>query len=525
MEKVIKIAEVLIRVNSSSTTADVARHRWLAVRHDQRSSIICRYVRVSFLAKSLGLSLQLTHGHHLLAVDQDIPSRSVGSRIRGQLAGVDVNYVFGATRLWGAGEPFQSVQIFTNAYAPSTVVDTANTQFSAWAVCIGDDWLAREAATFPGPKDTKRLQSLRFKVSCFGEKMGPSLPAAGSYTPNLTAIAHALCCVPASWHVSIFCAKMALDAVHWFQRADTDRHRLRLCSSPLLEFIHAAISARVSAGGSALLVPYNDNLNCPSAVLQRAGYNMAHYCADRSTSFSKPPVVLLPPLASGRFLSCSAADGWKPVLGSFRKQLAKLDKASVLHQWSISSTQAKFCSAAAEPFVVAIRELVAQGDLHRHHLAFALRLLSNSVQFTVIEVGIERTFSELNCSLCDGKSMVDVQHLVTCSNKDSVERRELLASQLLDALSRADADPGWVWSMQRVSFFSLVQNLFSRGKADDQARCLRSAFGCFSDEELEMAVKANGVRIRPWLGQELRRLLLRSAYNEWLYRQPKANGS
>jgi hypothetical protein len=75
--------------------------------------------------------------------------------------------------------------------------------------------------------------------------------------------------------------------------------------------------------------------------------------------------------------------------------------------------------------------------------------------------------------------------------------------------------------MKRASLFSLVQNLFSRGHSDDQARCLRCAFGCFSQDELESALGAIGGRAHLWISQHLRRLLLAFAFEQWRCRQPK----
>lgn len=154
--------------------------------------------------------------------------------------------------------------------------------------------------------------------------------------------------------------------------------------------------------------------------------------------------------------------------------------------------QAQFASAAAEPFVAAIRQMVANGDLRRRHLAFGLRAISDSIQFAII--GDEkREFVARTCSQCDTKSTVDVRHLFQCQNGSATDRRHQLTLQLLDIVSRVDTARAWLQSFRKASFLTIVRNMFScwdKHFVDDDARCFRCAFGCFSHQELDTALSA-----------------------------------
>src|ERR1700734_1143416 len=95
-------------------------------------------------------------------------------------------------------------------------------------------------------RERKKILVLRHKVACFGDKILPCIPA-GKLVPRLTAVAHAVLCVPASWHISVFCAKSTAHALAW--SADTDRLRLRQCASPIIMFVQAVVKERQRFGG------------------------------------------------------------------------------------------------------------------------------------------------------------------------------------------------------------------------------------------------------------------------------------
>jgi hypothetical protein len=211
-------------------------------------------------------------------------------------------------------------------------------------------------------------------------------------------------------------------------------------------------------------------------------------------------------------------------LGNFRKQFTHIVKDQIMQKWSKSKSQANFASSAAFPFVSSIRLIIASGDLQHRHLAFAMRLLADSVQFTIEQDGDAREFVEKKCSLCDSKAIVDVHHLFTCANAEAIQRRQVVVSRLMAMLETARCSPHWLDTFSSASFVVVIRNMFSAWNnrfENDDARCLRSAFGCFSPDEFSEAMSAVGVVQQsewPWLEAEIRRLLLSSAYKEWRLR-------
>jgi hypothetical protein len=396
-----------------------------------------------------------------------------------------------------------------------------------WGVCVGDDWLLKCAPRFPSKP--VQINKFRQRVACFGARLPPMLPA-GIYTPRLIAIAQALLCVPSSWDISVYSVKGPIDAMAWFRKADTDRHKLRMCASAVLQFIEQAVQARAQVGGSTSFVAYGNNDYDADAKLERAGKRMATFCAEWFAYARSNPVCALPPQAAAPFLAV-LVDNRKPIVGHTRKQLRKLDQQDVLHRWALSRSQATFSSPAAEPFVSYVRELVASRALRHRHLAFALRLLTNSVQFAIRQQDadlVERKFVSQSCSLCDQKAEADVRHCFTCSDVASVNRRRLIVAELVDLLSRAGAPPDRLDVFRSMSLLVFIRHLFDtwdKHKREDEARCLRTCFGCFSNEEFAEAM--TNMRVldchRAWVNHDFRKLLLTFAYDEWRRRQPDEN--
>ena len=515
LERIVKISEAFFSLNSSDKrSAACARARWNAVSHDQRSSKVSRAVRSNELAKALQISFELSQSSPEIPIDVGFPT--YGDKFRSRIRDAPVCYVFGSRRLWGSSFSSCQVSIFTAAFSPSKLVDPANQQASGWGICIGDDRLERSADAFLSVR--RKLKSgFLAKTSSYGDKIPPFLPP-GVYIARLVALMHAILCVPANWDVSIYCAQGAIDALHWFQLAATDRHRLRLCGSSFLGFISSAISARAAAGGSTTLVRYcTDQSTAPA--LERAGKGLSYMLADLSCSCFGP-VKFPTPRQAVWMASCVA--GGKPILGQIRKQLRKLDRAHVMSRWASSATQARFCSPAAEIFICRIRALVSDGVLLPHHLGFALRLLTDSIQFGFeADEKDDHHFASLECQLCDLELELNAYHLLTCLESGSILRRKQLHSQLLDILTAAKATGRWIESAKSVPFMAFIRNLFSafdeRGR-DDNDRRLRCAFGCFSTDELSGAMATTGISdptVWPWVDRELRRLLISYSYDEW----------
>jgi hypothetical protein len=114
--------------------------------------------------------------------------------------------------------------------------------------------------------------------------------------------------------------------------------------------------------------------------------------------------------------------------------------------------------------------------------------------------------------------------MFTCANADAIQRRQVVAARVMAMLDTAHCSCDWHSSFHAASFVVVIRNMFSAWDSrlvDDDARCIRSAFGCFSSDEFEDAMLTVGVRQRsdwPWLEADFRRLLLSSAYEEWRLR-------
>jgi hypothetical protein len=80
----------------------------------------------------MGIELKLVRATGDLACEIGVPIH--GCKVRGQLDGNEVTYVFGPKQLWGLDSPLQYVNIFTAAFAPSAAVDQRITS-SAGGVC------------------------------------------------------------------------------------------------------------------------------------------------------------------------------------------------------------------------------------------------------------------------------------------------------------------------------------------------------------------------------------------------------
>ena len=218
-------------------------------------------------------------------------------------------------------------------------------------------------------------------------------------------------------------------------------------------------------------------------------------------------------------MTCLAAG--KPILGHFRRQISEFDQKHLLSRWSHSASQARFCSSAAYPSLSRLRQLIADGLLRPGLLGFAVRLLTDSIQFAMDVVDEKRVFVSKLCHLCDDDLELDVYHLFTCSEVTSVRNRQQLLDQLLVVLRDAGAHRSWLGVNGKLPLMAFVRNLFDARDhrfRDDNAKRLRCAFGCFSHDELSCAMATAGVAnnsIWLWVDGEFRRLLLSYAFDEW----------
>jgi len=313
----------------------------------------------------------------------------------------------------------------------------------------------------------------------YGDIINPFSPG-GVYVARLISLVHALLCVPASWALRVVCTQGAIDATLWFALAQTDRHRLNMCGRPILTLLHQILNVRRRRGGTTELVRFVAEEASP---VDTAGMKLAKAWADRGRCQAQDPSTRLPDQAGEQFLSCMV--DFKPVLGRVRLAVRAQLHCDVFKRWQKSKSQGRFCSDAAPEFIKSLRAVIADGHLGPRFLPFGLRLLTDTVQFCMIDDGDARSFSTTPCLLCDDALDSDVDHLFTCSDAMSIQARASLVRRILDELITAKGSGPWIARQRNMPLMSLIRRLFS---AEDSAVRLRLAFGCCSSNELSGAM-------------------------------------
>ena len=117
----------------------------------------------------------------------------------------------------------------------------------------------------------------------------------------------------------------------------------------------------------------------------------------------------------------------------------------------------------------------------------------------------------------------EAYHLFACDDDLSIQRRKRLAQDVLELLSRAEADATWVSRHRSVPLMTLVQKLFITVDARyevDSKRLIRSAFGCFSHDEFVAAMALVKVNSTSWrlVERELTKLFISYVHREWTRR-------
>ena len=130
-------------------------------------------------------------------------------------------------------------------------MDPKNEQASGWGICVYNDLLMDFSR-----RGTKEIADRDMeKALGFGDQIAPFSPG-GIYTCRLIALAHALLCVPVSWHIKMVMVQGVFDALHWYSLAVTDRHLLKFCGRPVLRLLHQIILLRKERGGGIELIRY-----------------------------------------------------------------------------------------------------------------------------------------------------------------------------------------------------------------------------------------------------------------------------
>jgi len=353
-----------------------------------------------------------------------------------------------------------------------------------------------------GKKDLEKLNS------CFGDQIAAFSPG-GIYTCRLIALVHALLSVPVSWHIDVVMVQGVFDALHWYSLATTDRHLLRFCGRPVLKLLHQIIQQRNQIGGRTTFIRYQKD----ATTLDTLGMKCAKMWAEKGRCQSMASSTPLPPQVEERFLSVSI--GGRKVMGDVRKAVSLHIQSEHKLAWQASKSQGRFCSDAGRMFLDSVKLLVHQGALFDAHLRFAAKCVTDTVHFIVRDEGKTRAYSTVVCTMCDGDYHADVYHLFTCDHKESIHARTQLVNTIAEAANTAGCSAVWRSFVKGRPLMDLIRMLFAPITEDDR---LRTAFGCFSDNELSAAMAVARITDADrWLmvGLQWRGAMLRYAYAEW----------
>jgi hypothetical protein len=444
-----------------------------------------------------------------ISVIDNLPSS--GLPRHSYISGTAIDVVFGSRCLWGLSRASPHVTIFTAASAPTRSIDPSNSQPSGWGVCVADDWL--KTVVKPLPSKAESLKKVLKPALAFGDQINPFYPG-GIYVSRLIALVHALLSVPVLCNLRVVCTQGAIDAMSWFRLATLDRHRLKLCGRPVLALLEEVLRVRCHHGG----VTTFERFNKDGAALDVAGMTCAKFWADKGRSKLTHPATGMPQ-CSDDFVSCAISS--KPVLANVRHGVRNQIKLDLLRRWSDSGSQAAFCSEATTEMMAALRVILVEGGLQQCHLQFALRAITDTVQFNLTEDDDgdgKRVFSSTPCKMCNMEADTDAYHLFACDHPDAIDARLELRDVILAEISHANGSSVWVNQQQEMPLMAVIGSLFS---TQSNAQQLRLALGAFSQNELSGAMSTaaiSDVELWPTVSRGLRVALISYAYQQWILR-------
>ncbi len=151
----------------------------------------------------------------------------------------------------------------------------------AWALCIVGDWLHEKGSIIPRERDLTWYYVRGAPV--FGSRVPTSMRFSCAYTAELLAIAHALVAVPLAWNVAIQTdSDSAIAAVYSFEKTVSERRRIRSACRPILAFICRMLATKrlEHASVSFCHVRAHSDLSSPEAI----GNSIADFMAKRALS-------------------------------------------------------------------------------------------------------------------------------------------------------------------------------------------------------------------------------------------------
>jgi len=396
-ERVIKVSEAYVRLNSGGASSMSARSRWLAPRSSQSSN---RLLRVPATAASLDLEMTRTpRNSRLWREDAYAPPAGTSSFC---VDGVQARFAPDLYGCWGANtRGWPTVLICTDG----SLQGRGPLEAAGWAVFFLDDWFANHWATLPaeGMFAAGTLRGASYMHGRVASNFRASV-----FDAELEAIARALTSLPVTCKAIIYtdCAS-AIAAITRFGACSSVRAQLRTSGRQWLALISRLLDLRARAGATTSLEWVQAHSDLATSL--HVGNRCADELAKRASSAAghAPVGASFPLEQEDEWLSMYHCDGKvrQLVTGDPRAFCIDRSRARALDAWSSSRTQAAFCTPD-----VGYRELWDCICSHRAPLASEVLLfLTDTCHW---RRHVDGAVTEVQCRLCN--TICDLRHLLCC---------------------------------------------------------------------------------------------------------------
>ncbi len=336
-ERVIKVSEAYIRLNSISAAGISARVRW----DNMHRAAPNRLKHVTTCATALGLQLAKTPKRDRLWHESPLIPAGHGA-IAFEVDGKRCDAIRDLYGCWGSDTSgWPAIAMCTDG----SVQGSGPLEAAGWAIFFLDDWFAANYTTMPaeGNFHAGTLQGASFMHGRVTMEQG-----AGVFDAELEAIARGLSAVPVTCDVTIYTdCRSAVGAITRYGTGISSRARLRTSGRQWLSFICRLRSIRTRAGASTTLEWVRAHSD--AASLPHIGNRCADELAKRASAVGAraPRGARLPMEQEDVWLSmyhhdAATAQRGRLVTGDPRKECAKRAREGALALWRCSKTQSTF---------------------------------------------------------------------------------------------------------------------------------------------------------------------------------------
>ena len=394
-ERVVKVSEAYVRLNSGGASGLSGRSRWLTPGSAQGSN---RLTRLPATAAALDVELTRTpKNSRLWREDPNVPPVGASTFC---IEREPVRFARDLYGCWGANtQGWPTVRICTDGSKQGS----GPLEAAGWAVFFLDDWFA---ANWPSlPAEGMFAASTLRRASYMHGRVAPSF-CASVFDAELEAIARALTSLPITCSAAIYtdCVS-AIAAIRRYAACTSARARLRTSGRQWLSLINRMLDRRTFAGAATTMEWVQAHSGLATCV--HVGNRCADELAKRASANVASAVSSFPLEQEDEWLSMFHCDGKvrKLVTGDPRSFCTERARARALDAWRSSRTQAAFSTPD-----VGYRELWDCISTHRPTLASEVLLfLTDTCHWRRRADG---GVVEVRCRLCD--CVCSIRHLLCC---------------------------------------------------------------------------------------------------------------